>query len=247
MRSGKKHYQNLNRGVLRQILWAIHVLAYRLEGSEITVLSTLVNFIFSPATMTMFNIPDCTTTGTQAVSFCNKQSDDVFHLSPFAQLHNNTICPIYDINTTRTHACSNVTLGTHCNNSNSEGDCSSIVAPSNGSEDQSCEVSRFYPVKCVIPLITRRYNLKTHSLTLFLPPVVLLKHTFYSKLLAPTGKYGLPDKISSIKSSIAMLLHSSTIASCWRKPKTSFIPLTVLWGRFAPQSGRVVSWQHLSM
>ena len=89
------------------------------------------------------NILHCATTGTtQAMSFCNKQSDDVFHLSPFAQLHKNTIFPIYNINTI--HACSN----TMHSNSNSEGDYSSIDAPCDGPEDQSCEVSQFYPMKC---------------------------------------------------------------------------------------------------
>lgn len=127
---------------------------------------------------------------------------------------------VYDINST-VHVCSNMTLGTHCNNSNLEGDCSSIVAPSDGPKDQNCKVSRFYPVKCAILLtLTHRYSLKTHSLTLSLPPVVLSKHTFYSKLLTLLGKYGLPTKILFIKSSIATLLCYSTIASCWRKPKT---------------------------
>ena len=187
------------------------------------------------------NLPDCATAG-KAVP-CNKQSDDVFHLSPFAQLHENTIYPVYDID----RACLNMTLGTQCNNSNSEGDHSSIVAPGDGLEDQGCEVSQFYPVKCAILLIIHIYSLKMHSLTLFLPPVVPLKHTSYSKLLAQTGKYGLPGKISSIKSFIATPSHYNTIASCWRKPKTLFVLLTVSWGRFAPQSGRVVSRRPLSM
>ena len=75
-----------------------------------------------------------------------QQSDGVFHLSPFVQLHENTICPVYGIDTM--HAA-------HCNNSNSEGECSSVVPPDDGPEDQSCEVSRFYPAKCAISLITR--------------------------------------------------------------------------------------------
>ena len=41
--------------------------------------------------------------------------------------------------------------------------------------------------------------------------------------------------------------YDSTIASCWRKPKTCFVLLTISWGRFAPQAGRVVSWQLLNM
>ena len=106
------------------------------------------------------NIPDCAT-GKQTTSFCNKQSDDVFHLSPFTQLHENTISPVvYDID----HACSNMTLGLYCSNSNSEGDHSSVVSPCSGSEGQSCEVSQFYLVKHAILLITRIYSLKAHSL-----------------------------------------------------------------------------------
>ena len=114
--------------------------------------------------MTAFDYPnilDCAT-GKQTASFCNKQSDNVFHLSPFAQLDENTISPVvYDIDC----ACLNVTLGSYCSNSNSEGDHSSIVAPGSGSEGQSCEMSRFYLVKRAILLITRIYSLKTHSLT----------------------------------------------------------------------------------
>ena len=63
-----------------------------------------------------------------------QQSDGVFHLSPFVQLHENTICPVYGIDTM--HA-------VHCNNSNSEGECSSVVPPDDGPKDQSCEVSDF--------------------------------------------------------------------------------------------------------
>ena len=194
------------------------------------------------------NTPDCAnTTGKQAAPFYNKQSDDIFHLSPFARLQEYTICPVYATNNTVQTCEPNVISGTHCSNSNSEGGYSSSVAPGDGPEDQSCKVSRFHPAKWTIPLIICRCNLKTHSLTLFLPPVVLLKLIFYSKLLAPTGKYGLPDKVSSIKSSIVTHLHYSTIASCWRNPKTRFVPLTVSWGRFAPQSDRVVSRRPWSM
>ncbi|KIM53386.1 hypothetical protein SCLCIDRAFT_11597 [Scleroderma citrinum Foug A] len=91
-------------------------------------------------TMTAFdhpNIPDCA--GKQATSFCDKQSDDVFHLSPFAWLQEYTICPVYNINNTA-QACLNMTLGMQCNNSNSEGGCSSSVAPGDGPKDQSCKV-----------------------------------------------------------------------------------------------------------
>ena len=113
--------------------------------------------------MTAFDypdIPDCAT-DKQTASFCTKPSDNAFHLSPFVQLHENTISPVaYDID----HAqCSNVTLG--CSNSNSDGDYSSVVAPGGASEGQSCEVSRFYLVKCAILLTTRIYSLKTHPLT----------------------------------------------------------------------------------
>lgn len=105
------HVVTTSRRVLgvhtRRILWVICSMAVDLRDEAFdrksgvfgTILSIIdsVNFILSPATMTTFdhpNIPDATT-GTQAMSFCNKQSDDVFHLSPFAQLHENTICPIH--------------------------------------------------------------------------------------------------------------------------------------------------------
>jgi len=49
-------------------------------------------------TATRANLLDTSIPGAKAGSqpfFCNKQSDTIFHLSPFAQLHENTISPIH--------------------------------------------------------------------------------------------------------------------------------------------------------
>jgi len=81
-------------------------------------------------TATRANLLDTSIPGAKAGSqpfFCNKQSDTIFHLSPFVQLHENTISPI--------HA-----------NINPEDDCLGFVECGSGlsdniSKNQSCQVS----------------------------------------------------------------------------------------------------------
>ena len=73
--------------------------------------------------------------GCQHVSFCKKQSDDTFHLSPFAQLHENTIFPI------STDIPPDLTGGSlqHHDVSNSKGSCSGSGEPG-GMEGQDHQV-----------------------------------------------------------------------------------------------------------
>ena len=174
------------------------------------------------------SIPDATSS---QPFFCNKKPDAIFHLSPFVQLHKNTISPIHatDISLEDEHP--------------GFVECSGLS--DNIPENQSSQVSResISCSKLYILLITLICSSKTCSLICFLLPVALLKPTFYSKLLALIGKYGSPNKTLSIKLSVATHLCSNITASCWRRLKTSYALLTTLWGMFVLQSdGVVLRW-----
>ena len=104
-------------------------------------------------TATRANLLDTSIPGAKASSqpfFCNKELDTIFHLSPFAQLHENTISPI--------HA-----------NLNPEDDRPGFVECASGSSDnvpenQSCQVSLHLAVTQQRELISSIITL-IHSLT----------------------------------------------------------------------------------
>ena len=79
--------------------------------------------------------------GVQPISSCKKQLDDIFHLSPFVQLHENTIFPI------AANIPPNLTTGRplqYHNDSSSNGGCSDSKAfdgMDGISRNQDCQVS----------------------------------------------------------------------------------------------------------
>lgn len=83
-------------------------------------------------------------TGNQPASLPTKQSDDIFHLSPLVELHENTISPIH-INMPGHF---DITTGIpvqHGNDTSLEGDRPGFDRMD---EVQSCQVSQFHLVSC---------------------------------------------------------------------------------------------------
>ncbi|KIK12447.1 hypothetical protein PISMIDRAFT_25653 [Pisolithus microcarpus 441] len=85
---------------------------------------------------------------------CKKQSNDIFHLSPFAQLHESTISPIYTHRQLRSSAINSLQ---HCDNSSSEGDHPGIFefrGMDDVSKTPNCQVQLDDPFPNIVPILS---------------------------------------------------------------------------------------------